>query len=228
MSRNGGVLLFLLSFLLSAYSFGSDISLLMPSKNETNASIMGITAPKEAEMIAKKMADAMKTKGEWAARYLEENKNIRPVPYHPNFGISEQEYNEFIIKSAEKIKLVKLDDLKISYTMDKDGIGKINTSKKIKFINDLRIHSDRNLVVSKFGNLDDCKSVNYGDDKSPSGAWHGYQCTLEKIEGANMLVTKFAVGERKAGNGIIYYQSILVANGQKQQVIIIIFFDKSA
>ncbi len=83
-----------------------------------------------------KMQKSLMEHLEWLNGYLEESKSGEPLPYHPNLGLTEEEYEEYLALSQD-IKMFKKSEGKLGITR-KDSKVILAGYKNIDFLNNIR------------------------------------------------------------------------------------------
>lgn len=200
----------------------------LPLSSATPARIMELSFPRKHVEISLKMQKAMLVDPNWTSEYMRKNDKPGPLPYHPNLGISESEYEQFL-KLSSKLGLVEKGKIKLSFIKNKDGSITIMTDKRGLPLNGITILSDNRGVETPYGVLDGFSNINNKDKNSPTGPWQGVQWKIENIIDANhfppsVSAVKFSIGVLDSKKeGILYYD---VKNSPTQEIFhYVIFYD---
>ncbi len=151
-------------------------------KASFKASIMKLTFDKSAHDISKRFNEAIASSPEWFQAYMASNAGVKPLPYHRNFGISEDEYNA-MLKSFESRKLEPVQEVQVLVGRAPDGALRIDCPELGRAFAGI-------LVDLKTGKLstpllvidapDASKSYGETADGNPFGNWKGV--TWKKTE----------------------------------------------
>lgn len=81
-----------------------DVNNLLSPGNVTADIMTGIKQSKRQAQLMEKFKLGITTNHEWFTGYTKKYEKVKPVPYHPNFGLTEDEYLEFQqgLKEMEK------------------------------------------------------------------------------------------------------------------------------
>ncbi len=186
-------------------------------KSQTiNADIMdGIKSnPRQLE-LTHKLQSSIQKNWEWYQEYIKTAKKGEPLAYHPNMGITEEEYAEFLklandveVESTgtEKLEIINADN-KINFKGD----------GRLSIYNDLTIDITNNQILYKDYTLPFLDEVNIENaDNGLKSKWKGYnwayeypviseETDLTDLENLNITVIRFTVGQLEK-NGKIYVQ----------------------
>jgi len=198
----------ILTFLfLPLSSFALDIDKYLPKKSKVKARVMQIGASTELETLATKMKKSMQKNQEWAQSYIKKAPKGKPLPYHPNLGLTKEEYKKLfkLFENAISLQQVELVDLTIEKSKNEIKLS-TNSSKVIP--KGISINTDKDFAKTKYGKLSKIVEINQDNPDSPTGSWKGFQLshTQLDINSNPQWEVKFAIGKRtKTKDGIIYY-----------------------
>lgn len=193
----------------------NDLLIIFESQTVTADIMDGIKSnPRQLE-LTQKIQSSLQNNWEWYQEYIKTVKKGEPLGYHPNLGITEKEYDEF---------------LKISKDIEVESTGKeeleiINTDNKIKFksvgklsiFNDLTIDIKNNQILYKEYVLPFLDKVNIQDaDNGLKSKWKGYNWAYEypvitedtdltDLANLNITIVRFTIGQLER-NGKFYMQ----------------------
>jgi hypothetical protein len=143
--------------------------------------ILDLRLPPRAEELGKKMADSMAKDRRWFMEYTRDNAvQGQPLPYHPKFGLSEDEYREFLAETTTKErKLVVRARGKLDFeqagnvvTLDAPGVDSP--------IDQIRVDLTTKRVHTLAGDLGPPKWVTSDRTDIPLGPYEGYTWRFEK------------------------------------------------
>lgn len=171
--------------------------------------------PKSLEVLSKFQA-AIRSDNEWFLDYIAE-KSIpgEPLPYHPKFGVTEEEYASL---NEGQFSFSKNGELKLRFVPYDNGVYEIETQPVSSFSGVL-IDSQRGLMDdADFGNLPTLSLVDNTDPKSPTGPWKGASWKYSENSDSVIGYVQFGVGVRgEAGDQGIMYRRVemLVREGKE-------------
>ncbi len=217
-------ILFLLIFLTSCAQTKSekitgnptnDLPIIFKSQIVTADIMDGIKRnPRQLE-LTQKIQSSLQNNWEWYQEYIKTVKKGEPLGYHPNLGISENEYEEFL-------KISK--DIEVEST-GKEDLEIVNADNKIKFkgdgrlsiYNDLTIDIKNNQILYKEYILPFLDKVDIEDaDNGLKSKWKGYnwayefpvitdETDLTDLKNLDITIVRFTIGQLEK-NGKIYMQ----------------------
>ena len=68
---------------------------------------------------------------EWYLKYVEEHTEKKSFPYHPNFGVTKEEY-EFVLNAIDQSKLFNTKDGKLKFKKKSNHEIEIVSSESLK------------------------------------------------------------------------------------------------
>jgi hypothetical protein len=151
-----------------------DILSLLPS-NKVAVEIMGIANNTRQQEIMLKFKAAIKKNEEWMMNYVKKQNSTGKLPYHKNFGVTEDEYEQlftYLTKTAkfqkianEKLTIKKLNDERFSFS----GTGQAQVLNKV--ILDLK----KGILITPIGEVSELKKMNISEKESAFfGPYKGY------------------------------------------------------
>jgi hypothetical protein len=135
------------------------------------------TEMKQLERIMDKMKIGIQTNYEWYAGYLQSAKAGEPLPYHKNFGISQDEYNTFL-QATGKVKLEKYATGTIKFVPLDNHVYEIEVSKNFKELDKIQVDLVNNTVKTKYGVATYDGKIEASDDQKLTGRWSGEEWRL--------------------------------------------------
>ncbi|HVI41490.1 MAG TPA: hypothetical protein VM577_12620 [Anaerovoracaceae bacterium] len=179
---------------------------------------MGLPTAEENNRLAEltqKLQVAISANQDWFSDYIKDYEG-QTLPYHPNLGLSEDKYNEYL-KLSENIKLYKSADAIISIEKIGDRQYKISQNEGLKLIDNIVIDLSQNTVSTNYGVCKYNGEIAASDDQVATGRWYGYSWMLEEIKDSNNYKSiQFNLGQLEESKKIIiYYQVKLLDDKQK-------------
>ncbi len=190
--------------------------------------VMGLTYPKRFLALSEKLQIAVSTNKNWWLNYIKDNaKDGEPLPYSPKFGLTKEEYSEYLFL-AEKRTLGKVGD----------GILQVKTNavdyefdggSTLPDLTGIKINLKELTVTTPFAVLKNPQPEE--SQGGPAlGAFSGYQWNFEQddIEKGNGTDVSFLIGNLKeSGRQFIYYKgSMMKSNNPISNVGVVIFYDR--
>ncbi|VAW27540.1 hypothetical protein MNBD_BACTEROID06-175 [hydrothermal vent metagenome] len=167
----------------------TDVGILLP-KGEVLVDIMGFPKPDPRKLeLMSKYQQAIKEHYEW---FIEYSKNIpegESMPFHPNLGLTEEEYEE-LISSMNNVKLESSSqkELKIIH---KDNTISFESGGKLMYLNDIEFHLDKNTISWWNYTLSLFDSTRVTDEQNALGSsWKGYTWVYESTNGVDVQQLK--------------------------------------
>lgn len=198
---------------MPALAGGASLSML-PTSGPVQARVMQVGMPLEALRTAEKLQAALASQPDWAKSFLAKADPGQPLPYHPNFQVTEEEY-KFFLAAATKPTLVQVGSLTLFAEKQQDGGIRLVTQPATSKVNGLLIAPDEKSVATPHATLTEVAPVNNQNAESATGRWNGTQWRYEGSSTGGLLVVKFAVGQRPdQGDSIIYYDLKAVQEGR--------------
>jgi hypothetical protein len=170
--------------------------------------------PRQLE-LTQKIQSSLQNNWEWYQEYIKTVKKGEPLGYHPNLGITEKEYDEFLKISKDiEVESTGKEDLEI---INADNKIKFNADGRLSIYNDLTIDIENNQILYKDYVLPFLDEVNIEDaDNGLKSKWKGYnwayeypvitdETDLTYLKNLNITIVRFTIGQLEK-NGKIYMQ----------------------
>ena len=183
------------------------------------------TNPRIVE-LQKKMADAIRQHSEWFAEYRQ--KFDFPLPYHPNLGLSPEEYKEYLIltsKSKPELQLTGVE--KVEVELKKNSIL-FFTRGGLQFFNGFEIDLKHNRITMNGHVLEFLSTESVTDSnnvfRSPYSGYtwqflepgNAIKLPPEDYKKQNTSIYKVTIGQLETGNRtILIVKGLEFDNGQK-------------
>ena len=185
----------------------SDLAILIPDGNRT-VDMLGIKPNPRLLELAKKWKESMQTHSEWYLNYIKTAKEGETLPYHKNFGITEDEYKEIqeLKNQVERVPLSK-EEIEVERIEDKikfKGTGKLAILEIVQI--DLKNNhifkatlleevTDRSkLLVRENYYIEKYNAVNCNDYYNLAKAYVGGNCSYDSSAIKNIFKEKNSSG----------------------------------
>ena len=164
--------------------------------------------------LVQKLQVGISANQEWLSAYIIEYEG-QTLPYHPNLGLSEDEYDEYL-QLSDRIRLYKSADGVISIEKIGEKQYKISNVEESKLIDNIIIDLSNNTVSTNYGVCKYSGEVKASDDQIATGRWSGYSWMLEDIlDAGNFKSIQFNLGQLEDSKKIIMYYQVKLANGEE-------------
>jgi hypothetical protein len=152
------------------------------------------------------MQTALETNQDWLMNFIKENaKPGQPLPYDKNFGLTRDEYNEFLsLGQKRELQSVKTVDLTVTTN---DNVLEFHTGGVLPDLEAVKFRRQDLAIKTPFGTLTNPAPAHY-EGSGPIGAYTGYQWAFEAGDKDlnNYTSASFLAGKAKSGRNFIYYK----------------------
>ncbi|GLO63458.1 hypothetical protein MACH09_39660 [Vibrio sp. MACH09] len=208
------LLVFVVTFSVRAGELGLWDSF-VPKSDVVNADIMTLGAPPEIQEIGVRIQQSLQKNSDWANEFMSNLKPGRPMPYHPNLGVSESEYKKFV-DGVKTTQLIKVGETKLNFSIKDDTVvlaGLFGPSNS-----DLVVYNvKQDTVVVMDLPLIERSQINQTKKDSATGRWKGEQWKIESfVSNTNLTFVKFAIGKFIDRPESVIYVDIKIINGDER------------
>ena len=184
---------------------------------KTGTMLLEYQLPLEINDLAEKMAASISSHANWIQGYIKSQSHVPQgvaLPYHENFGITEQEY-DLLNKTLEQIALTPSVPCTLNVENENDGLFQISVHGEDFLMSGLTINAKK--MSASFGDITAYDPV---ESESPSDAPYRVDGIRWKTELSNptpeRIQTLFVrIGKNLSnGNGILMYRVLHVENGR--------------
>jgi len=180
---------------------GSEIRNFLPSLGVHRSRTMIMMAPREYSVLAERMAAAAQRDPAWFESYVARHSGADGLlPYHPNLGVTEAEYQRFI-ELMDQFRLGEIERGELSVRAGPGGSLTISAGGHAGYLSGITIYPE--YVQTSHGLLTHREEINQNDPTSPTGRWRGVQWSNEGRP--DVPLVKLALGRRESGEMVIYY-----------------------
>ncbi|MEP6677077.1 MAG: hypothetical protein ABJA78_18080 [Ferruginibacter sp.] len=207
-------------------NIATDLKILLPV-GISRADIMDGNPPnsRRDELSAKFML-AIKNNYNWFLEYAKDIPEGKPMPYHPNFGLTKEEYTE-LLDYMNNTEVVSSGSENITISIQHDTIH-FNAGGKLSDLNSLMIDLKANQVLFKKYQLPFYKTVNIAGEKNGfKSKWKGYDWAFyepqkldindyKDLSNLNKKDYTVTIGKlEKTNQTFLHFEAREVVNGQK-------------
>lgn len=181
---------------------------------KVNAEILGVEFPERATKLALKFEKSVNLDREWFLKYTMENARPgKPLPYHSNFGLTEEEYREFLAL-AEQRKVVVTNHVELTIS-EEAGIYKISSGGRLPSFDGITVNTNDKTVTTQFGTLHNPKRTGSDGTDSSIGSFQGYKWHLEEgsIEDGNAQTVSFSLDRLDEEKTFIEFRANVLEKG---------------
>lgn len=201
----------------------TDLNLLLPEGNITVDRMSGVKRDMRLAELQTKYQKGVQAHYDWYVSYIQDFKIGEPIPYHPSFGLSSEEYEErqkridaitYYSEGLDKVDIIK-DQEKIQF----------KTSKKLSDFENVRFNLKNNTVNVGDYVLHFADSVNIESTKNGfRSKWKGYVWSyaepsdihleaLENVQGLDIVQYKVSVGLLEDGRSLLQLEATEIEDG---------------
>ena len=214
MLRFAGLLVLLLASACSSEDSAPSISLqqLLP-EGRVNAARMQIRPPLPIAAIGFVMQQALVKQKQWLLDYEQEHDALGPLPYHENFGVSEEEYDRYIA-SMEAGESALRADAEASFEVAHFGEkSKLKTGEALATVSALEFDWAADSVRTPWGDLVGSEVLQFDGDATPLAPFVGRRWELRtgdikaalSTESGNAKLVRVYLGTRNDNRDVLLY-----------------------
>ena len=201
----------LLSSLVSGYSADTSstnhfrLSDVIPT-GKTTVELLEVRFSERVEELARRWSSAVATNREWWMEYVKKHADERPLPYHTNLGISEQEYTEYLEGADKSRHLRKVSDAYVTFKREGNLLS-IDIGDASSPVEKWKLNLSTGDLLTPAGDAGKPVWKNSDDATQPLGAYEGYSWNFEKSDAtmSNARTASLWVYRLKA-NGMIFWR----------------------
>lgn len=200
----------------------------LPKDGIVKGGLMVRMSAEKIRDIKRKFDKAIEKNGEWYANYVKSHNPKEPdfyLPYHPNFGITEKEYEAFrkAYGPGDKRVFENAGRIELQFKKMPNGDIVVSSDNTSNPLHNLRYVVNENCIVSRFGKLNiySKEDVDFSDKDSIPRSWERLIWKRNAVIGKDgegpFLV--FYIGKSKNKNiGIIGYTAVHLGDNVKEPV----------
>jgi hypothetical protein len=166
--------------------------------------IYGPRGPGQFIEFSKRMEQAITKNPEWWRQFRAEHEGL--VPYHPNLGLSEQEYKTWVELGKKQLVFAKAGESEIDFQRVADGDVRLVAAGPLAPLNGIQIRLGSNSVRTDYGELTDHSMTDATPEQRATGPWHAHQWQRRIGTPDDGKIITFSVGQHhSSGDGVLYY-----------------------
>ncbi len=189
-------------------ALAAEHDLLLPS-HAVSAVIMRMEASPRLQDLLDRFKEAGAQNLQWWMQYLAEYQDLSgALPYHPNMGLSQAEYDE-MLEGLDSVQYTQFGQAKVRF--QSIGAGKVRMHSKELGVALSRVTLDfsQQKVTTVHGDLDVFQTLDVNPEDSALGAWKGLNWKTPEPEIGEVpdLISNFSLGRRaEDGAGLLIYR----------------------
>lgn len=176
--------------------------------------ILELAAPSRYVELARRLQASLDEQQEWLQGYLREHQQPgQPLPWHPNFRLTEQEYSE-LRSLGEQIRLRPAGRATVEITLEA-GTLTFDAPESLDALNDLTLDLAQRKVNTPFGDCADFEPARSGSANAATEPWRGVTCqrTQGDLQDTGRVVS-FSLGRYEEDDALfLSYEGKKVENG---------------
>jgi hypothetical protein len=200
---------------------GASLQQLLPA-GKIDAERLQLRAPLPIAAIGFVMQQAIKENNDWMAQYARENDGPGALPYHENFGVSEEEYDRYIA-SMEAGEAALRSDAEVSFEVVNFGASsKLKASELLATVNNLEFDWAHDTVHTPWGDLVGSEEMKLDSEKAALSPFVGRRWEMlsgdpEAVltsESGSAKMLKVYLGTRNDNQDVLlYFRAMSVQQG---------------
>lgn len=208
----------------------TDVMNMFPEINVSADIMTGVTMTHRLKELTDKFKKGISENWEWYVDYLKQYENLKPLPYHVNFGLTKDEYEE-LGRSLDDVEVISVGKTVLSISKEDDLIRFQSTDGKLVLIDFVTIDLRQNVIL--IGGLDrvlkyDGK-IDVSDEKNAlKSKWSGHNWSFEwpkdqssinfsDLENLSVKNYRFTVGRlEKSGKTMLRFSGNETEEGVKK------------
>lgn len=177
-----------------------------------DAQIQKIEYTPEIKSLTDKLAENLENNSEWFQQYSSQLAPGQKIPYHPNMGLTENQY-QLLLGSEEQKRLTPTGGTRLAFSWRDDDVVSITGLPEEPPFDSLLYESVSDSLISSFGTM--TKSVpargKLSDDTSL--AWSGRLWAKERSDESGKLSILYVIGHLDEGErGVLIHEIKGVVN----------------
>lgn len=177
--------------------------------------VLELAAPKRFVELTRRFQTALDQSSDWLQGYIQENGQPgEPLPWHANFGLSEEEYAEYR-KLSDDIRLQPAGKATIEVVREDPWVS-FKAAEPLAALNGVTLDLGQRKVTTPFGDCANFVKVGSEMDTRASEPWNGMTC--QRTQGdpqANGQIVAFSLGRYVEDEALfLSYEGKKVQNGQ--------------
>jgi hypothetical protein len=205
---------------------GGEVAEFLPI-GEFDVSVKGYHVSPETEALMARWQAALRQQPDWWAEFLSQQAPGEPLPYHPNFGITEDEYVQ-MMRGMEQMEVREVARSRLSILDRGNGVIGFQGGEPISALNAIEIDARADVVRTPFGRLQGSERISRGAN-SPLGPFDGRFWNRPEADEVpdDPATVKFGIGRNVEGNSVFidYRAKKVTADGQLRRADVLVSFE---
>lgn len=182
-------------------------------EGRVDAARMQIRPPLPIAAIGFVMQQALASQKQWLLDYEQEHEARSALPYHENFGVSEEEYDRYIASMQTGESALRA-DAEVSFAVAHSGEkSKLKTGEALATVNNLEFDWAVDTVRTPWGDLLGSEVLQFEGDATPLAPFVGRRWELRtgdinaalKTESGNAKLVRVYLGTRNKNRDVLLY-----------------------
>lgn len=167
---------------------------LLPTR-DVNVEVMGFGMSERTEQLTTRWQQAIREHAEWFGEYMKNRSPGKPLPYHPNFGLTEDEYAD-MTQGMTDVKAQIVGNARLTIVDKGNGVVGFDGVGAVAALNSVEINTKTGTIQTQFGKLEEHDRISRGED-SPLGPFDGFFWNLSEgsVESGTFLSVRIGVAE---------------------------------
>lgn len=212
--------------------FGHDLRLLLP-QGVIEVDIMGFQMPDGYEELVQRFRMAIAENQEWFVEYAKTSKPGQGLDYHPNLGMTEEEW-ERLGDMTEQMRMGVSHSgvIRVAHT---DSTITLVGAGDTEAFNGLSINLNTKRLSTEFASWDYTKAIKANENQDKTGPWDGYNWKYQEMDTAALTDLENMTGKdydlsigqlQESKKTIIFFRARVFANGYQNRLAdILVTFD---
>lgn len=191
--------------------------------------VMALVAPERCQELSVKFKAGVSLHPEWWLDYVKRGEPGQPLAYHPNFGMTEAEYEE-MSQCVTEMRLEKISEARLGVKPDGQDRYVLDGGDKLPSLSGVVIDLQAQVVETPFGVCKTWSRIEATLSQRVTGPWEGYQWTAEEgvsdlqqakgvddVMSADVFFAKFSLGRfQNEARGLLRYKVTRLHSGEKE------------
>lgn len=176
--------------------------------------ILELAAPSRYVELAQRFQSALDENPEWLRGYIRDHRQPgQPLPWHANFGLTEQEYAE-LRRLGDEIRLRPAGRATVEITLEAQMVT-FEAPEPLGSLNDITLDLAQRKVTTPFGDCADFEPARAGGPSASTEPWSGVTC--QRTQGDPQTqgrIVAFSLGRYEEDDALfLSYEGKKVENG---------------
>jgi hypothetical protein len=130
--------------------------------------------PRADAALSARMAEAVARNGKWFRAWVVEHADVDgPLPYHPNFGLTEAEYRRLLPLLSGGGTLIEVERGSFTVTAVPGGGFRLGAGGRAAALDGIVVYPEAGYAQTPWGRLENREDVDQRDPTRAAGRWRG-------------------------------------------------------